>query len=258
MQSHVVVRVSPASPGAWRQWRPRCQLRFLLSFLLFLSSIVCAVLRPVAILTSSQRLLFVLANGASLRGALCELRELTYRYRTRMDANGEAVRVARSLDNWDATAAVLGQLLEDEAVEVLGVLCLTTRRQIICWHEVSRGGLAGTSCQIGEVFRPAIVANADAIVVAHNHPSGDPEPSGNDLRMTKALCQAGALIGVRVVDHLVVVHRGFVSLRRNHPALFDRIQPAGMTDRWASQRNARAPGRPCAAGAGVDSPAERG
>jgi hypothetical protein len=119
------------------------------------------------------------------RGALCELRELTYRYRTRMDANGEVVRVARSLDNWNATVAVLGQLLEDEAVEVLGVLCLTTRRQIICWHEVSRGGLARTSCQVGDVFRPAIVANADAIVVAHNHPSGDPEPSGDDLRMTR-------------------------------------------------------------------------
>jgi DNA repair protein RadC len=155
------------------------------------------------------------------RGALCELRELTYRYRTRTDPNGEVVRVARSLDNWDATAAVLGQLLEDEAVEVLGVLCLTTRRQIICWHEVSRGGLAGTSCQIGDVFRPAIVANADAIVVAHNHPSGDPEPSGDDLRMTRMLCQVGVLIGVRVVDHLVVGHRGFVSLKRVHPALFN-------------------------------------
>lgn len=152
--------------------------------------------------------------------ALCDLRELTYRYRTRLDSNGEAVRVARSLDNWDATAAVLGQLLEDEAVEVLGVLCLTTRRQIICWHEVSRGGLAGTSCQVADVLRPAIIANAAAVVVAHNHPSGDPEPSEDDLRATRMICEAGALMGVRVVDHLVVGYRGFVSLRRVYPVLF--------------------------------------
>lgn len=166
----------------------------------------------------------LVSNRRQPPGALCDLRELTYRYRTRTDANGDVIRVARALDHWDAAAVVLGQLLEDEAVEVLGVLCLTTRRQIICWHEVSRGGLAGTSCQVSDVFRPAIVANASAIVVAHNHPSGDPQPSDDDLRMTRMLCQVGELIGVRVVDHLVVGHRRFVSVRRVHPSLFERAR----------------------------------
>jgi proteasome lid subunit RPN8/RPN11 len=153
-------------------------------------------------------------------GALCQLRELTYRYRTKKGPDGEVILVPRTLGRWDSAADVLRPLLEDEAVEVFGVLCLTTRRSVICWHEVARGSVNGTAFQMGDVFRAAVMANADALIVAHNHPSGDPEPSIVDLQMTTALRQAGALMRIAILDHMIVGCGRVVSLRRDYPSLF--------------------------------------
>lgn len=176
---------------------------------------------PPAPLLSTLRLSHVTRCGMRQPpGALCHLRELTYRYRTKTAPDGQTVAVARPLEGWDAASAVLAQLLEDEAVEVFGVLCLTTRRTVICWHEVARGSLNGTAFLMGDVFRAAVLANADAIVAAHNHPSGDPEPSAVDLRMTVALRQAGALMRISVLDHLIIGCGRVVSLRRDYPSLF--------------------------------------
>jgi DNA repair protein RadC len=63
------------------------------------------------------------------------------------------------------------------------------------------------------VFRPAVVASAAALVLVHNHPSGDPEPSEEDLSITKRLVEAGELLGISVLDHVIVASRGVVSLR---------------------------------------------
>jgi DNA repair protein RadC len=63
------------------------------------------------------------------------------------------------------------------------------------------------------VFAPAIERRAASIVLAHNHPSGDPEPSDDDLALTRRLVQAGILLGIEVLDHLVIGHGGYVSLK---------------------------------------------
>jgi len=65
-----------------------------------------------------------------------------------------------------------------------------------------------------EVFRPAIMASAAAMILVHNHPSGDPEPSRDDFELTKRLVRAGELLGIPVLDHLIVVRSGFLSLKR--------------------------------------------
>jgi DNA repair protein RadC len=70
-----------------------------------------------------------------------------------------------------------------------------------------------TSVRLGEVFREAVRLTAAAIVVVHNHPSGDPAPSANDIAMTKMLCEAGKLLDIDIVDHVVIGGTRFVSMR---------------------------------------------
>lgn len=105
------------------------------------------------------------------------LRELKYRYQPRADADGRPIYLGPAATNPAAIVPTSKRLLAHEAVDVFGVLCLTTRRRIICWHEVSRGSVDRVSVNVREVFIPALMINAPAIVIAHNHPSGDPEPS---------------------------------------------------------------------------------
>jgi DNA repair protein RadC len=74
------------------------------------------------------------------------------------------------------------------------------------------GTLSGVEVHPREVFKPAIVQSAAAIILAHNHPSGDPSPSRQDLEMTERLRQAGTLLGIAVLDHIVFAAEGYVSI----------------------------------------------
>ena len=89
-------------------------------------------------------------------------------------------------------------------MEVGYVLCLTTKMDLIGYHEVSRGTLDSASAHPREVFKAAILANAAAILCGHNHPSGDPEPSREDRVLTQRLVEAGKLLGIDVLDHIVL------------------------------------------------------
>ena len=100
--------------------------------------------------------------------------------------------------------------------ECLVVLLLNTRKKIKGHCLVSTGTLETILVHAREVFRPALVAAASAIVLMHNHPSGDPSPSEADIKVTRDLIRAGQLLKVEVLDHVIVGHRGtqrYVSLR---------------------------------------------
>jgi DNA repair protein RadC len=97
--------------------------------------------------------------------------------------------------------------------EELRVLLLSTKNSVLGGTTVYRGNLAGSSVRVGEVFRDAVRHQAAGIVVVHNHPSGDPTPSGEDLRITAELADAGRLLDIELVDHLVVGDGSWVSLR---------------------------------------------
>lgn len=97
--------------------------------------------------------------------------------------------------------------------EELRVLLLSTKNVVLGGARVYAGNLAGSSVRVGEVFRDAVRCQAAGIVVVHNHPSGDPTPSGEDLRITAELAEAGRLLDIELVDHLVVADRGWISLR---------------------------------------------
>ena len=97
--------------------------------------------------------------------------------------------------------------------EELRVLLLDTKNVVVAERTVYRGNLAGSSVRVGEVFRDAVRRCAAAIVVAHNHPSGDPSPSGEDLRITAELAEAGRLLDIELLDHLVIGRGRWTSLR---------------------------------------------
>lgn len=132
------------------------------------------------------------------------LRELTVRYSVRKDSEGHSVVVGRALSSPRDAASTFMTLLQDEPAEVFAMLCVTTKHRVIAYHEVSRGTLDSTLVHPREVFKAAILANAAAIIVCHNHPSGDPSPSLDDLELTKRLVATGNLLGIDVLDHIVV------------------------------------------------------
>ena len=134
-----------------------------------------------------------------------------------VEANGAAVRIETPDDAYPLFRAAVPLA---GAREGFFVLPIDAQRRPICKPVlVSLGHLPGTAAiELGEVFRTAFKVNADAIIVAHNHPSGDPTPSKADLQLTAALQSTARLLGVKFLDHLVLGSadcedgRGFVSL----------------------------------------------
>jgi DNA repair protein RadC len=102
--------------------------------------------------------------------------------------------------------------LRGEDREHFVVFDLNVRNRVIARRVVHIGTLSGVEVHPREVFKPAIVHSAAAIILAHNHPSGDPSPSRQDVEMTERLREAGKLLGITVLDHIVFASEGYVSL----------------------------------------------
>ena len=103
--------------------------------------------------------------------------------------------------------------VEEEAQEVFGILILNIKYKIVAVHEISRGTLNSSIVHPREVFKPAILHNAAAIICFHNHPSGDPEPSKEDIKITNRLVEAGKIMGIEILDHIIVSDDRYVSLK---------------------------------------------
>jgi len=113
-----------------------------------------------------------------------------------------------SLDGPTDAARILCSYLENEDREHFVSLMLDVKNQVIGIHTVSIGSLNCTVVSPREVFKAAILANAASIIVAHNHPSGDVTPSPEDIQVTKTLHQAGKLLDIEVLDHIIVGEDG--------------------------------------------------
>ncbi|MBN1992920.1 MAG: DNA repair protein RadC [Anaerolineae bacterium] len=97
--------------------------------------------------------------------------------------------------------------------ENLRVLLLDTKNRVLGNKTIYVGNVNSSIIRIGEVFREAVRHNATALILAHNHPSGDPTPSPEDVQVTRSVVEAGVLLGIEVLDHLVIGHQRFVSLK---------------------------------------------
>ena len=111
-------------------------------------------------------------------------------------------------------AAIFQSLLMHQDQEYLYTLLLDTRNRVIGEPiQIYRGSLNTSLIRVGEVFRDAIKVNAAALLVSHNHPSGDPSPSPEDVAVTRAIVEAGKLLDIECLDHIVVGRPAFVSLK---------------------------------------------
>lgn len=118
-------------------------------------------------------------------------------------------RIRSPADVGERLLPAMGHLEREELV----VLLLNTRNVVTARCTVYAGNLAGSSVRVGEVFRDAVRRQAAAVVVVHNHPSGDPTPSADDLRITAELAEAGRLLDIELLDHVVIGAEGWISLR---------------------------------------------
>ncbi|TMG12856.1 MAG: DNA repair protein RadC [Chloroflexi bacterium] len=137
---------------------------------------------------------------------LLAVRELARRWHVPADTAAPTVTSPRE-------ALLQLQDLRTSPRECFSVLYLNTRNQPLACETVAVGGLNVAALQPREVFGPALTLGAAAVILAHNHPSGDPTPSPEDLAVTRHLQEAGRLLGVEVLDHLVVCAERFRSLR---------------------------------------------
>lgn len=98
------------------------------------------------------------------------------------------------------------------------VVILNTKHQVLGIETVSKGGLDSTSAEPREIFKVPLRRNAAAVILVHNHPSGDPTPSPGDLAVTERMVEAGELLGIEVIDHIIIGEHRFASLREGGTA----------------------------------------
>ena len=122
-------------------------------------------------------------------------------------------RVPKPVRGPDDVVALVGKRLRTQTREHFVALLLNARHECMAVETVSIGSLNASIVHPREVFRPAVLASAASIICAHNHPSGDPEPSEEDISITRRLAQVGELLGIGLLDHVIIGRRGVVSLR---------------------------------------------
>lgn len=121
----------------------------------------------------------------------------------------DRVRISGAED----VAKLLMPRYKDLETEHFKCLLLNTKNDVTRIVDVAQGGLDGAPAAPRDVFRQAIREGASAVIFCHNHPSGDPEPSADDVTLTKRLSESGALLGIRVLDHVIFGDGRFVSLK---------------------------------------------
>jgi DNA repair protein RadC len=125
----------------------------------------------------------------------------------------------KAISSPEDAAAVVREEMRTLDREEFGVLLLNTKNALIKKCPVSRGSLNASIVEPREVFKDAIAASAASMILVHNHPSGDPTPSSEDIAITKRLVKAGELLNISVLDHIILGHRAtgcdsdFVSLK---------------------------------------------
>lgn len=131
-------------------------------------------------------------------------------YRTpTLRGSADPIRIEQPAD----VRRLLGRQLEGLRQEQLHTVSLDVRHRVIDTHMIYQGTSTGIHIRVAEVFRPSIVDNASGLVMVHNHPSGDPAPSAEDVRLTQTMVEAGRLLDVEVLDHVIIAREGFASLR---------------------------------------------
>lgn len=103
--------------------------------------------------------------------------------------------------------------LHEESEEYLYMICMNTKNVIHAVFELSHGNANSSIFGVREIFQKVLLANAVSIILIHNHPSGNPKPSVQDIESTKRAVEAGRIVGAEVLDHLIIGDNSYVSLK---------------------------------------------
>ena len=122
---------------------------------------------------------------------------------------GERPRISGPTD----AAQIISLFLSSLDHEELWVIQLNTRNKVMSLTKLYVGSTNSSMVRVGEVFRQAIIENAQSIILCHNHPSGDPTPSTEDVTLTRAVVQAGKLLDIELLDHIIIADDKNVSLK---------------------------------------------
>jgi DNA repair protein RadC len=134
----------------------------------------------------------------------------TFELSRRLRARVPATRV--TLSGPKEVYAAYGPLMEDLRREVFRIALLDAQNGLLCDRVISEGTLSASLVHPREVFKPAILESAASVILLHNHPSGDPTPSREDIRLTRQLVECARLLDLRIHDHVIVGHGTYVSL----------------------------------------------
>ena len=148
---------------------------------------------------------------STLRAQQRVIEELAVRYEISIPPQRAAERPAINCP--DDVFALVGGEMGRLAQEQLRVLLLDTRNTVMAQKVTYVGNVNTSVVRPAEVFRPAILEGAACIIVVHNHPSGDPTPSGADVSITRDLVEAGKLLGIELLDHVVIGNGDFLSMK---------------------------------------------
>jgi DNA repair protein RadC len=132
--------------------------------------------------------------------------EIYYRNKVRIS---DMEKVCGSRDVYEVLQRIWSPRIDH--VEEFMVLCLNRANKVLGWAKVSQGGLSGTVADPKLIFQIALKSNACSIILAHNHPSGNLTPSEADIHLTRKLREAGLMLDLPVLDHLIVSSEGFYS-----------------------------------------------
>ena len=135
------------------------------------------------------------------------------RYRVALVREGSCLSEQKTIRSPEDVFAIIGLEYENSVVETAMMLALDTKNKVIGVFTVSTGSLNASIIHPRDVFQRAILSNAASVILVHNHPSGDPSPSSEDLELTRKLIEAGKLLDIEVLDHVVIGEGRYVSLK---------------------------------------------
>ena len=156
--------------------------------------------------SSGQALLDALRSNLSLLGEIA----MRYQVETQPERPAGALPVVSCPED---VRLLLQPEMSGLAQEQMRVLLLDTKNQVVGQRVIYQGNISSVTIRTSEVFRPAVMEAVPSVIVAHNHPSGDPEPSAEDAAVTRELVAAGRLLDIALLDHVVIGRQGVVSLK---------------------------------------------